>query len=98
MFDLDAPPLFRSDSPTITFSKLPEGKIKLRSNSIDGEKVVPAGGALLVTLAPGDRSGCSELVAPGNAAAPMSGVDTVNGRKVGIASRAQAALSGIPEA
>jgi hypothetical protein len=51
IFDLQTPPLFRSDSPTITFSKLPEGKIRLRSNSIDGKKVVPARGPF-VTLGP----------------------------------------------
>jgi hypothetical protein len=36
------PTLFCSECPTVTFVKLPEGKIGLRSNSIDGEKVVPA--------------------------------------------------------
>jgi hypothetical protein len=51
--DQDVPTLFYSDSPSVSFSKLPEGQMNVRSNSIDGErKVVPAGGALLVTLGP----------------------------------------------
>ena len=50
--DQNVPTLFYSDSPTVTFTKLPDGKIKLRSNSIDGEKVVPAGRGLLLTCGP----------------------------------------------
>jgi hypothetical protein len=42
--------LFPSDSPTVAFSKAEGGKIKLRSQSIDGEPVVPDGHALVVTL------------------------------------------------
>jgi len=42
-----APTLFRSENPTVAFSRLPNGGIKLRSNSIDGENVVPAGAALV---------------------------------------------------
>jgi hypothetical protein len=45
------PPLFRSDNPTLVLSKVPSG-IKLRSNSIDGEKVVLRGRGLLVTDGP----------------------------------------------
>ena len=46
------PTLFCSECPTVTFVKLPEGKIGLRSNSIDGEKVVLRGRGLLVTDGP----------------------------------------------
>jgi hypothetical protein len=47
-----APTLFRSESPTVAFSRLPNGNIKLRSNSIDSEKTVLSGRGLLIANGP----------------------------------------------
>ena len=33
---IDTPPLFKSDSPTVTFTRIEAGKIRLRSTSIEG--------------------------------------------------------------
>ena len=46
-------PLFHSDKATLVFSRLPNGGIKVSSNSLpDGEKVVLRGRGLLVTDGP----------------------------------------------